>query len=230
MCSSPLNVVGKTRLTPTCEVHEFTSEGLVVTNLDVNVLAGTPFMEADDVSVRPAKRQVIIGDGPTYSYGSQHPTAVSSATRRAVVLRSPPHFHNYLAGSLLRLSYQLTPPPDSEYALEPRMNAPSVKTSTVSQLCPNPDIISRIAGKTRIPNLPSEPQFLKRNEHFCQVYPVFTPEANSDNAALAKPPTRSSTPLVAVKHSSTVRLYPTNLLPATSKPSSLPSLTSTIRA
>lgn len=88
--SSPLNVVGKTRLTPTCEVHEFTSEGLVVTNLDVNVLAGTPFMEADDVSVRPAKRQVIIGDGPTYSYGSQHPTAVSSAARRAVVLRSPP--------------------------------------------------------------------------------------------------------------------------------------------
>ena len=110
------------------------------------------------------------------------------------------------------------------------MNAPSVKTSTASQLCPNPDIICRIAGKTRIPNLPSEPQFLKRNEHFCQVYPVFTPEANSDNAALAKPPTRSSTPLVAVKHSSTVRLYPTNLLPATSKPSSLPSLTSTIRA
>ena len=38
--SSPMNVVGKTRLTFTCEVHEFTSEGLVVTNLDVNVLAG----------------------------------------------------------------------------------------------------------------------------------------------------------------------------------------------
>ena len=94
---SPLNVVGKTRLTSTCEVHEFTSDGLVVTNLDVNVLAGTPFIEADDISVRPAKRQVIVGDGPTYSYGSQHPTAVSSAARRAIVLRSP-HFHNYLAG------------------------------------------------------------------------------------------------------------------------------------
>ena len=88
------------------------------------------------------------------------------------------------------------------------MNAPSVKTSTASQLCPNPDIISRIAGKTRIPNLPSEPQFLKRNEHFCKVHPVFTPESNSDNSALAKPPTRSSTPQVAVKHSSTVRLTP----------------------
>lgn len=95
--SSTLNVVGKTRLTFTCEVHEFTSKGLVVTNLDVNVLVGTPFMEADDISVRPAKRQVIIGDVPTYSYGYQHPTAVCSAARRAIVLRSP-HFHNYLAG------------------------------------------------------------------------------------------------------------------------------------
>ena len=88
--SFPLNVVGETILTFTREGHEFTFEGLIVTNLDVDVLARTPFMEANNISVRPAKRQVIIGDGPIYSYGSQHPTAVSSAARRAIVLRSPP--------------------------------------------------------------------------------------------------------------------------------------------
>ena len=58
--SSPLNVVGETRLTFTREGHKFTFEGLIVTNLDVYVPAGIPFMEANNISVRPAKRQVII--------------------------------------------------------------------------------------------------------------------------------------------------------------------------
>ena len=34
----------------------FQYEGMVVENLDVEVLAGTPFIEANDIAVRPAKR------------------------------------------------------------------------------------------------------------------------------------------------------------------------------
>lgn len=86
--SSSLHVVDETRLTFTREGREFTFEGLVVANLDVDALAGTPFMEVNDIEVRPAKRQVILGDGPIYSYMSQHPAAVCSAARRAIVLRS----------------------------------------------------------------------------------------------------------------------------------------------
>lgn len=88
--SSPLHVVGETCLTFTHESHEFTFEGLAVTYLDVDVLAGTLFMEEKHFSVRPAKRQVIVGAGPIYSYWSQHPTAVGPMVRRATVLRSPP--------------------------------------------------------------------------------------------------------------------------------------------
>lgn len=47
-------------------------------------------MEVNDIAVRPAKRQVILGDGSIYSYGSPHPATVGSAARRALVLRSPP--------------------------------------------------------------------------------------------------------------------------------------------
>ena len=42
---------------------ELTLEALVVNNLDVDILAGIPFLFANDVSVRPAKQQIIIG-GP----------------------------------------------------------------------------------------------------------------------------------------------------------------------
>ena len=41
---------------------------LVVEDLDVDILAGTPFLIANDVSVRPAKCQVRIQDSETIHY------------------------------------------------------------------------------------------------------------------------------------------------------------------
>lgn len=63
--SSPLNVVGETRLTFHSDSHAFQFEGLVVENLDVDILADTPFMSTNDVAIRSAKRQDTIGDNTT---------------------------------------------------------------------------------------------------------------------------------------------------------------------
>jgi hypothetical protein len=52
--SSPLHTVGETRLSLTRDGKSFTFEWLVVENLDVEVLAGTPFMERNDITVLPA--------------------------------------------------------------------------------------------------------------------------------------------------------------------------------
>ena len=86
----PLHVVGETRFPFTRKRHTFTFEGLVVENLDVEVLAGTPFMESNNIAVRPAKRQVILGDGTIHNNGSQQPVTINSTTRCAIVLHSPP--------------------------------------------------------------------------------------------------------------------------------------------
>ena len=48
--SSPLAAVGEVRLTFTRDSKSFLFEGLVVRDLDVEVLAGTPFMELNDIS------------------------------------------------------------------------------------------------------------------------------------------------------------------------------------
>ena len=61
--SSQLNVVGEIRKTFTHDNTDFTFEGLVVEDLDVEVLAGTHFMEVNDVAVRRAKREVLLGNG-----------------------------------------------------------------------------------------------------------------------------------------------------------------------
>ena len=47
-------------------------------------------METNDISIRPAKRQVTIGDGTTYVYGSPASAVTSTAARRAIILRAPP--------------------------------------------------------------------------------------------------------------------------------------------
>ena len=212
--SPPLHVVGETRFSLNREGRDFTFEGLVVENLDVDVLAGTPFMETNDIAVRLAKRQVILGNGSIVSYGSPHPATVNSAARRSIVLRSPSRQCPSGPESLLRSTYHVTSPPDSEYALEPRTDAPSARKLSASQLWPAPRIVSSVAGKIRIPNLSSELHFLKRNEHFCQVRVTFTPEPPGDNSpSAAKPPPKPPVPMPGTKHSSNVRLDPDSLLP-----------------
>ncbi len=50
--SSPLNVTGDTRLELSHDNKKFYLDVLVVGNLDVDLLAGTPFMEANDISLQ----------------------------------------------------------------------------------------------------------------------------------------------------------------------------------
>ncbi len=50
--SSPLNVIGETQVSLYRDSIEYVFQGLVVENLDVDVLAGTPFMEANDIACK----------------------------------------------------------------------------------------------------------------------------------------------------------------------------------
>ena len=45
-------------------------DALVVDNLDVDILAGIPFMTTNDISVRPAKQMISFADGSVEQYGS----------------------------------------------------------------------------------------------------------------------------------------------------------------
>ena len=56
---TPLVAVGETHLTLSRADKRLTLDALVVEDLDVDVLAGTPFMITNDISVRPAKGYVI---------------------------------------------------------------------------------------------------------------------------------------------------------------------------
>ena len=62
---SELKVIGETRLVFSLDNFTFIFEGLVVDHLDVDILAGIPFMTVNDISIRPAKHQVILSNAST---------------------------------------------------------------------------------------------------------------------------------------------------------------------
>ena len=205
--------MGETSITFTRDNQQLNFEGLVVEHLDVEIFAGTPFMEVNDIAVRPAQRQVIIRNGPPYQYGSSGKQPAEKAVRRAVVLRSPPISTTVWPGEFLEVELPHDVPTDTEYALEPRTNAPSARSAKISKLWPPPNIVSSVAGKIRIPNLSDQPHILQRNEHFCQVSPVFVPQKSQQSPGTPTSPLKAQASPRPCTHSSNVSLDPANLLP-----------------
>ena len=81
---TPLAVDGETRLILSSTDKHLALDALVVDDLDVEVIAGTPFLIANDSSVRPAKCQVRIQDSKVIYYEHRSdPNTASHAVRRA---------------------------------------------------------------------------------------------------------------------------------------------------
>ena len=57
---TPLDVIGEIHCIVTRGSLSFQLDALVVKQLDVDVLAGNPFLARNDVVIRPSKKQIII--------------------------------------------------------------------------------------------------------------------------------------------------------------------------
>ena len=193
----------------------FQFDGLVVENLDGEVLAGTPFMEANDIAVHPAKRLITLADGSSFTYGSSYDGSTQQAARRTVILRDPTTSTTLWCGDYIELELPQDLPPHLLHALEPRSNIPQVHLVTTSELWSPPGIISSVAGRIQIPNLSGEPIHLKRDEHFCQVSLIFTLSTHEQPqhiADLSKQSINLSPSVSGTSLSSAVRVDPNNLL------------------
>ncbi|XP_066019216.1 uncharacterized protein [Pocillopora verrucosa] len=147
-----------------------------------------------------------------YTYGSKSPPNPHATARRAFVLRAPAPSQTVWPGEFMEVRLPDDAPSDSEYALEPRIDAPSAHNLKPSQLWPQPGVVSSVARAIRIPNLSSVPRTLKRHEHFCQVIPVFEPPE-----VPSSPPPTAQRPLPpsSTRYSASVQVDPDNTLPQT---------------
>ncbi|VDH94003.1 Hypothetical predicted protein [Mytilus galloprovincialis] len=59
---TPLNIVGECHFTLSRDGIELQLEALVVNDLDVDILAGIPFMSSNDIAIFPSKHKIVIRD------------------------------------------------------------------------------------------------------------------------------------------------------------------------
>ena len=108
---TPLAVAGETHLILSQADKQLALDALVVDDLDVDILAGTPFLITNDITVRPAKCQVRIQDSEIIHYEPTDDTTTGSpAVRRAHIftLRAPSSATVVWPGEYLELDI----PPD----------------------------------------------------------------------------------------------------------------------
>ena len=175
---SPITITGETRLVVMHDNKEFILEAVVAQNVDADVLAGVPFMDTNDIAVRPAKREIILGDGTTYEYGVAISTSGAHANccTQACVLCAPPKSTTIWPGEFIELDCKDSP--DCELALEPHTDCAVNILGQQNNVWPLPRIVSSVAGKIRIPNDTDSPLILQRNQHFAQVCPTFYPDSS----------------------------------------------------
>ena len=132
-------------------------------------------MITNDISVRPAKGQVLIQGSEILAY---HPESSASSQAHTVhrtqsyVLRSSAPTTVVLPGEYLELNLPPNIDPDCTLAIEACTDAPSNKYSKVSQLWPQPQIVEAVASRVRLVNDTAETRTLRRHEHLCQARPT----------------------------------------------------------
>ena len=152
--------------------HTFVLEALVVKELDVDILAGVPFTDLNDITIRTKLRQLILSDGTTITYNHDQPKKSYPSVRLITshILRVQTKTTVW-PGEFLELDAPLTANEDSDVALEPRYDM----CDNHNIAWPVPAITSTVEGKIRIPNHTSEPIVLRRNDHVAQISHAYEP-------------------------------------------------------
>ncbi|MCG7876681.1 MAG: RNase H-like domain-containing protein [Candidatus Thiodiazotropha endolucinida] len=169
---TPLSIAGETHIVLSRNNVDLKLEALVVNDLDIDILAGIPFMTTNDISLRPSKQQIIIGDSQIVRYGPSTQETPFNRVRRtqAVVLRSPTTSVIW-PGEFFEMDIPEDFGLDCTLSIEAR---PDCAVNTHNW--PTPHIIEAVDGKVRIINESEEGQLVKKHEHFCQVRNVTDPE------------------------------------------------------
>ena len=207
---TPLAVVGEIHLDLRRNANKLHLDALVVNDLDVDILAGTPFMVTNDISIRPSKHQITIQDSNIIYYSpSSTPTHANHIRRtQAHILRAPSTTSVIWPGEYIDVPIPNEIEPDTTLAIEPR---PDYTKHT--QDWPHPLIVEAVAGHVRILNNTGDPKLIPRHEHFCQVRLTQIPTTEKVKLAPYQPIPPSVHMAQTILHSQGVSVDPDNILP-----------------
>ena len=151
---TPLNVVGEVHCTFTRSKVTFEFDGLVVTDLDSEILGGTPFQKVNGIMTDFINELILVNShGVKCSFPfTKKQTATIGAVARLVSIKKATVI--YPSDSLcIRVDKDLNT--NQTYIVEPRNENQS--------LWPQPQEVTAVGNKIKIVNNSSEPVYLKKN-------------------------------------------------------------------
>ncbi len=125
---TPLDMIREVHCDLTRSGHTFRLDALVVKQLDVEVLMGSPFLVANDIATHPTKRQIVIRGSEIVQYGPQFSGTPTIRCTQSYLLCSPSKQTVVLPGEFIELPAPIKCDPDTTWALEPRIDSPHNKT------------------------------------------------------------------------------------------------------
>ena len=210
---TPMDVIGEVHCSLTRGQWTFELDALVVHQLDIDILAGNPFMVRNDIDVRPAKHQIEIGgtDIISYSSPSRHTNQPNVRRTQSFLLRNP-NRTVVLPGEYLQFSTPSDTDSDTLWALEPRLDCPSNMHRKPEDAWPPPQQIQSVDHAVRISNTTDSPILLKSGEQLSQVWHILPVEISVSTSPPNTCSAASPSPATCKPFSSRVILDPDGCL------------------
>ena len=207
---TPLDVVGEVHCQFTRGHRSFKFDALVVKKLDVNILAGTPFLSLHDIYARPSLKQVIIDGSETVNYGRDYKNSISVRRAQSYILRAP-STQSVLPGDFIEITAPPDFPHDFDWALEPRFDSNINKHSDPYDAWPPAQEVTSVAGSIRIANSTSSPITIRKHDQFCKITEIS--EIQDPPVQLNHPTSCTPKSLSSPPYSQAISLDPDNLFP-----------------
>jgi hypothetical protein len=177
---SEISIIGETRFCVTRDGRNLQFDGLIAENMDTDVLAGIPFLAANDISIHPARGIVMVGD-VVYPYGG-HQTRASVARVATCIARASCDYGSVWPGEYIEATCDINSSADSTVAIEPHCSAP---------LSVVPEITTSLQGQLRFVNNTDKPMKIKKGQHIAHVSDVYTPLDDSLTTKIQLPKNRN---------------------------------------
>ena len=160
--ATSLDVVGETDLTLYRNNKAYHLPAIVCRDADTDILAGIPFMKANDVAVRPYADEIILGGTEFVKYNPYGPGPRS--LKRCTIHSNSNQV--ILPGQSVIFS---TPNISGEVAVEPRWDAACNKHSKESSFWPTAQVTEVTDGKISLQNTSNYPIHINKSEPVCNI-------------------------------------------------------------
>ena len=203
---TPLTVKGETHVILTRNDLELNFSGLIIDDLDVDILAGVPFMEENDIAVRPKSKEISIGNNCCFTYDGNIPKC--PVNRHSSILRATVKTTIW-PGEFLDLTI-----PRKEASLHDTLVAIEPHASSSNVEWPAPGIYQSVGDRIRIVNSTDTPHVFKKHAHIALASPAFDPSERQVTTTLPNDPTvqRTSARIPDRAHSDDVVLNPDGII------------------